>query len=98
MYGMTRAARTRHAVDLLLRCFALRFAIRAPTATAESTARTAARATPLRCRLANHRWVTQSTTDGARFRRCARCGTDKYDGSAGPMDGFMAANPYGSGF
>jgi hypothetical protein len=40
----------------------------------------------------------RSTTDGARFRRCTRCGKDKHDGTLGPMDTMGAANPYGVGY
>jgi hypothetical protein len=42
---------------------------------------------PLFCRLnLKHRWEMQSTTDGGRFRRCARCGKDKFDGTSGGGD------------
>jgi hypothetical protein len=43
--------------------------------------------TPLLCRLnVKHHWVMQSTEDGARFKRCTRCGKDKYDGGRGSGD------------
>jgi hypothetical protein len=98
MYGMTRRARTRHSLDLLFRSVALRFAVRSSTGIAVPTTATPRSAIPARCRVGNHRWVMRCTTDGARFRQCARCGKDKYDGSAGPMDSFMAANPFGAGY
>jgi hypothetical protein len=98
MYGMSRSARSQLACDLVLHSIALRSAIRASTASPEPATPTLPSASPLRCRLASHRWVMHATPDGTRFRRCARCGKDKYDGSAGPMDGFMAANPFGGGF
>ena len=34
-------------------------------------------ASPLSCRLnLHHEWHTETTEDGARYRRCARCGKD----------------------
>lgn len=85
MYGMSRSARARHAVGVLSRSWALRMAIRAPAGSSQLTAPTAS-ARPLRCRLRWHRWRMRSTTDGARFRRCARCGKDKFDGASGGAD------------
>lgn len=34
---------------------------------------------PLLCRLNLHAWKVNSTEDGQRFRRCQRCGKDKFD-------------------
>ena len=31
------------------------------------------------CRLNLHSWHVMSTEDGQRFRRCKRCGKDRYD-------------------
>ena len=35
--------------------------------------------TPLLCRVNYHSWHSFSTEDGARFRRCSRCGRDHVD-------------------
>jgi hypothetical protein len=42
---------------------------------------------PLLCRLnVKHHWAMESTADGGRFRRCTRCGKDKFDGAGGGAD------------
>jgi hypothetical protein len=43
---------------------------------------------PLACRFGWHKWVRRSTSDGAPFRQCARCGTDAGESKAAPGAGF----------
>jgi hypothetical protein len=79
LHGMTRRRQTRHSAGILSRAWALRMAVttqgRLAGGTEDVTTRTSTR--PLLCRLnLHHAWRTRSTEDGARYRRCARCGKD----------------------
>ena len=51
---------------------------------------------PLGCRLnLHHVWERRSTPDGGRYRRCARCGKDKFDGPAGSGDWAGGGSAFG---
>ncbi|HEY2296716.1 MAG TPA: hypothetical protein VGH43_03220 [Jatrophihabitans sp.] len=63
---------------LLSRSFALRAAVRNPSADSSTIS---APAKPLLCRTGlHHRWRTYLNPDGEPYRHCVRCGADRYDG------------------
>ena len=93
LHGMSRMRQTRHSVGILSRAWALRVAVdgqgRLGGGTEGVTTQTSAR--PLLCRLnLHHAWRMCTTEDGARYRRCTRCGKDDVGdsdrGNARPMN------------
>jgi hypothetical protein len=79
----TSAPQLRFSVGILSRAWTLRRAL-----TEENTMlhETLPRA-PLLCRLnVHHHWHTETTEDGARYRRCRRCGKDHPGQGSGPGD------------
>ncbi|HET6652883.1 MAG TPA: hypothetical protein VFH10_09595 [Nocardioides sp.] len=77
------ASQLRFSVGILSRAWALRRAL-----TEENTMiHDAVPRTPLLCRLhVHHQWHTETTEDGARYRRCLRCGKDHPSQGSGPGD------------
>jgi hypothetical protein len=93
LHGMSRRRQTRHSVGILSRAWALRVAVEGQGRLAGGTddVTTQTRTRPLLCRLnLHHVWRMCITEDGARYRRCTRCGKDDVGdsdrGNARPMN------------
>ncbi len=75
LYGMTGSRQAEHALGVLGHALSLRAAVAGdPALTEESPMKP-----PLLCRThLHHHYRTVSTEDGARYRRCARCGKEDW--------------------
>jgi hypothetical protein len=84
LYGMTPGRQTAHALGILASSWSLRSATADPRREGRSML-IILRTKPLLCLLnIRHRWKLQSTSDGYRYRRCARCGKDRMEYPYGP--------------
>lgn len=93
MYGMASVQRTTHALQILRSIFALRTAL---VGYQQPLLEEATMTKPLGCRLhLHHVWERRSTQDGSRYRQCARCGKDKYDGPTGSGDWAGGGSSFG---
>lgn len=83
LHVIDTSTQLRFSVGILSRAWALR---RALTEEGTMLPDTMPR-TPLLCRLhVHHQWGTATTADGARYRRCRRCGKDHPSTGGGPGD------------
>lgn len=75
MYGMTGSRQTSHALGVLAHSLSLRAAVAGdPALTEEAEVKK-----PFLCRShLHHVYRTVSTEDGARYRRCAKCGKEDW--------------------
>ena len=81
LHVIDTAAQLRFSVGILSRAWALRRALTEEGAMFHDTVPPK----PLLCRLnVHHEWRTAHTEDGARYRRCRRCGKD-YPGQRGGL-------------
>lgn len=79
LHGMTRGRQIAHALQIVASSWSLRSATSYPNRE-EQTMLTALRSKPLLCLLnIRHRWEVQSSPDGERYQRCAKCGKDRME-------------------
>ena len=84
LYGMTPGRQTVHALQIVASSWALRSATSHPHREGK-TMLTILRSKPLLCLLnIRHHWEGQSTADGERYQRCAKCGKDRMEWPWGP--------------
>lgn len=81
LYGLDPGRCRRHALGVLSRCYALRANVgTSPRLPAHMSLGPLAARRPLLCRVnVHHKWRQESTSDGQRYTRCARCGKDGID-------------------
>lgn len=82
MYTMTRAEQAAHGISVIAHALSLRAAVASherPLEEAEMSRQ------PITCRMNfHHVWHLERTEDGARYRRCIKCGKD--DPGGGPVN------------
>lgn len=82
MYSMTRAEQTAHGISVMTHALSLRAAVTTHDRPAEEAEMVRK---PIACRMnLHHDWHLERTEDGARYRRCLRCGKD--DPGGGPVN------------
>ena len=94
LHGMSAARQTSYALGLLAHAGLLR---RALATTPDLPLEDPMPRKPIVCRLTlHHRWRTESTEDGNRYRRCTRCG--KFEDYLGTGHWGSSAGIIGGGF
>lgn len=74
MYAMTRSEQTAHGISVIVHALSLRAAVTSDEHLAKEAEMNRQ---PITCRMnLHHVWHLERTEDGARYRRCVRCGKD----------------------